>query len=173
MIAELFTAIGSALREISPVVVVHSFEQGVRFRFGRDTARLGPGVYVNVPIFFKVETRPTCEEAMTSPPNAVGTIDGHSIAVGVTVRYVITDLRQWFTEVQDFDATLMNMATTEACRIVGSHTRDAALAKRDDIAAKLGDWLTEEVDLWGVDIISVGFHTFTPTRCLTIGGARP
>jgi regulator of protease activity HflC (stomatin/prohibitin superfamily) len=153
-----------------PIAVVRSYEQGVRFSCGRDVRLLDTGVYVNVPLLWTVETRSCCEEAITSSPHTVVTKDGRSLLVAVTVRYAISDLRKWYTQVQDFDATLVNVITTEACRVLRQSDFATAIGSTDTIVANLGDWLTEECEPWGVDIIAVGFHTFSPTRCFSVSG---
>jgi regulator of protease activity HflC (stomatin/prohibitin superfamily) len=135
--------------------------------------RLTTGVYLNIPLLWTIETRTCAEEAMISTPHTVTTQDGRSLLIAVTVRYVIEDLQKWYTEVQDFDATILNVVTTEACRLVSQYTLAEASANTNKILTRLSEWLAEECEPWGVGIIAVGFHTFSPTKCISLsGGAR-
>jgi regulator of protease activity HflC (stomatin/prohibitin superfamily) len=82
-------------------VVVTPWQQAVRVRFGKNTALLGPGLHLNLPIIDQVYLQPTRVRAQHIFPQTVTTRDGKAVSLSCSLQFSIADLLTVYEKVHN------------------------------------------------------------------------
>jgi len=149
------------LRQFWPVRTVFSYQQGVRFWRGEDTALLRTGIYVFMPILGDIEVHTTAQDVEWTGVQSVMTTDAQSVTFDAKLLYKIRNARLWFCKVTDFQTSLAGIAQIHVARAVRRLTLVELLAQQDALEADLRKVLTEAATGWGVDVVDFGFTNLT------------
>lgn len=144
-----------------PVRIVFSYQQGVRFWRGEDTALLRTGVYAFWPILGDIEVHTVAQDVEWTGVQSVMTTDAQSVTFDGKVLYRIRNARLWFCKVTEFETSLAGIAQIHVARAVRKLTLSDLLAQQDQLEMDLKKVLTEAATGWGVDVIDFGFTNLT------------
>jgi regulator of protease activity HflC (stomatin/prohibitin superfamily) len=130
--------------------VVHQYERGVVFRFGRVTGEKAPGLIVILPIVNVL--RKVSLRVVTMPIQSQGIItrDNVSVDVSAVAYYRIVDATKSVVAIENVEVAINQIAQTTLRKVVGQHNLDEILAETDTINADIKDILEAETSEWGV-----------------------
>jgi regulator of protease activity HflC (stomatin/prohibitin superfamily) len=130
--------------------IVHQYERGVVFRFGRVTGERVPGLVVIVPIVNVL--RKVSLRIVTMPIQSQGIItrDNVSVDVAAVAYYRVVDATKAVVAIENVEAANNQIAQTTLRKVVGQHTLDEMLAETDKINVDIKDILDLQTADWGV-----------------------
>jgi len=130
--------------------VVHQYERGVVFRFGRVIGEKAPGLVVILPIVNVL--RKVSLRVVTMPIQSQGIItrDNVSVDVSAVAYYRIVDATKSVVAIENVEVAINQIAQTTLRKVVGQHNLDEILAETDTINADIKDILEAETSEWGV-----------------------
>ena len=130
--------------------VVHQYERGVVFRFGRVIGEKVPGLVIIVPIINVL--RKVSLRIVTMPIQSQGIItrDNVSVDVSAVAYYRIVDATKSVVAIESVEAAINQIAQTTLRKVVGQHTLDEILAETDRINVDIREILEVETLEWGV-----------------------
>jgi regulator of protease activity HflC (stomatin/prohibitin superfamily) len=164
------------LLALVPMRVVKSFERGVRFRKGIPAHRLWlkpnaevpgevpPGIRWFLPFFESIEVDDVVPAVIDLPMQSVTSLDKQPITFSVNITYEVTDIVAKYTQVSDFDASLIGAAKIHLAQKVRDWTVEELLKNQRDLEKSLKDTLTTKVKKWGVKITDVGITDLVVVR---------
>ena len=156
------------LRQFWPFVIVHSYERGVRFWLGRDTALLEPGVHAYVPFFGSVHPITVVQDYIRLGNQNLTTRDGKPLLVSCNVRYEVPDARAAFTQVQEFPTSLADAARQALVAEIRKYEYAELLGKQADLERDVKTAVNKVSSKWGVRVINVGLADFILTRSFSL-----
>ncbi len=130
--------------------IVHQYERGVIFRFGRVVGEKAPGLVLILPIVNVL--RKVSLRVVTMPIQSQGIItrDNVSVDVSAVAYYRIVDATKSVVAIESVHAAIDQIAQTTLRKVVGQHTLDEILAETDTINVDIKDILEVETSEWGV-----------------------
>jgi regulator of protease activity HflC (stomatin/prohibitin superfamily) len=154
----------SRLEELWPLVRVHSFQRGVKFRHGRDIALLEPGVHFAFWWFEEIVLVTTCERTVNLPTQSMTTADDVAVTFSANVAYEVTDAREMYTKLSDFEDSLNATAMVFLADKVRSKTWAELVSGQAELERQLREALTRRGKRWGVKFLDVGFTDMVKAR---------
>ena len=152
------------LRQVWPLWIVKSFQQGIRFRNGRDVALLRPGVYFAWWWFEEIEAVNVVPRVINLPSQTITTKDGKTVTFSANVEFHIENARAYYCAVYDADHSLRNAAMGHLARKIREWTLDELQTHQSDLERSLERTLTTYVKDWGVVIRDVRLTDLTASR---------
>jgi regulator of protease activity HflC (stomatin/prohibitin superfamily) len=130
--------------------VVHQYERGVVFRFGRVTGERAPGLVVLLPIINVL--RKVSLRIVTMPIQSQGIItrDNVSVDVSAVAYFRVVDATKSVVAIESVEAAINQIAQTTLRKVVGQHTLDEILAETDRINVDIKEILEVETLEWGL-----------------------
>lgn len=130
--------------------VVHQYERGVVFRFGRVTGEKAPGLVVLMPIINVL--RKVSLRIVTMPIQSQGIItrDNVSVDVSAVAYFRVVDATKSVVAIESVEAAINQIAQTTLRKVVGQHTLDEILAETDRINVDIKEILEVETLEWGL-----------------------
>lgn len=130
--------------------IVHQYERGVVFRFGRVIGEKAPGLVLILPIVNVL--RKVSLRIVTMPIQSQGIItrDNVSVDVSAVAYYRIVDATKSVVAIESVEAAIDQIAQTTLRKVVGQHTLDEILAETDTINVDIKNILEVETSEWGV-----------------------
>lgn len=162
MLDKLVELISNWIRELSPIVIVPSYEEGVLLRFGKYNKTLYPGIYLKLPIFDEVITHHTVMTTLSLPAQSLYTVDNQNVVVKGVVKYKIVDVKTFLLEVYDAKDAVSDMTQSIIKNIIMSKTMIQCTDV--DIDSILTKKSRQEIKKWGVDIQQVTLTDLAPIR---------
>lgn len=104
MIAEQLTALIETIVKIIPLRMIHSYEQGIRWTFGRPGKILRAGLH---PFIWGIQSIDKIDTTCTSHEieNHIRTGDGRSVRVTCSYEYRVADVLDFSTKLEDTEWT--------------------------------------------------------------------
>jgi regulator of protease activity HflC (stomatin/prohibitin superfamily) len=156
------------LRLFWPFVVVHSYERGVRFWLGRDTALLEPGVHMFLPFFGSIHTIAVVQDYIRLGNQNLTTKDGKPVLVSCNIRYEVTDARSAFVDVQEFPVSLGDLARQALSSQIREYEYPELLANQSGLEKDIRHEINKASQKWGVKVTNVGLADFILTRSYSV-----
>ena len=164
-LGELLFAAAEWLYGYWPFRIVAEWEQGVRLRFGRITAKLDPGLHMFWPGIGEIITKDAVLDVNITELQTVDTADDQSVTFSLALKYRVVDLARLYSSIQDHDATITNEVCASAAQWV--QTLDYS-----DIQSDLSDsvWRDLHVRLeeWGIELIDVSLFNLCCARTFRV-----
>ena len=157
-LGEFLVAIFEYLYGYWPFRIVQQWEQGIRLRFGKVTASLGPGLHMFWPAFGEILTATAgVVDVNQTGSQTVEDSGGVPVTFSIVFKYRLLDLRRMYTQLQDHDDSVVN-------EIVGSAASLIATMDGDDLAEELPEAvysdLVGRLEEWGVELLGIQFADF-------------
>jgi len=130
--------------------VVHQYERGVVFRFGRVIGEKAPGLVFLMPVINVL--RKVSLRIVTMPIQSQGIItrDNVSVDVSAVAYYRVIDATKSVVAIESVQVAINQIAQTTLRKVVGQHTLDEILAETDRINVDITEILEVETRDWGV-----------------------
>jgi regulator of protease activity HflC (stomatin/prohibitin superfamily) len=159
----------SIWKEIVPVCVVESWEQGVRFRRGVPQPKpLGAGIWFFVPFFDRIEVIPRQLRFIDLPMQRITTKDGMEIALSANIGYEITNAVAAYVEVHDYEESLARLAAGHLHKRVHAWTYPELVENLGQLEESLERTLTTRSKKWGIVIQVVGITDMVRQRAYSL-----
>src|SRR4030088_1989956 len=117
---------------LSSIRIAKEYERGVVFRLGRLIDLKGPGLFLIFPLGVDrltiIDLRVITLEV---PPQEVITSDNVTVRVNAVIFYQVLDARAAVTRVFNFGVATSQKAQTTLRAVLGQHSLDDLLAKRE------------------------------------------
>lgn len=138
-----------------PLRVVRSYQQGVRFWWGRDTKELGPGVYAFLPFFGDIEIVTVVPDVLDMGVHSITTTDNRKVTFSANIAYEIVSARLMWTKVQDFETSLQRIAEGHLATKIRDWSYDDLITGQKELERSLRGTLETRAKKWGVLVIDV------------------
>jgi regulator of protease activity HflC (stomatin/prohibitin superfamily) len=135
--------------------IAKEYERAVIFRLGRVIGTKGPGVYYMIPLIdsaIKVDLRTVTVDV---PKQEVITSDNIPIEVNAVLYYKVNKPMSAVIDVEHYRFAISEGAQTTVRNVIGQHSLDELLTKRDLINFKIREIIDEMSDPWGIRVTAV------------------
>lgn len=158
-------------------------EQAVMQRFGRYTETQGPGIHLKLPYPIETATKVNVleyrtekfgEEVGAQPEAAGNDLETENVALMLTgdlnvavvpwiVQYRVSEARDFLFNVRNAQRTLRDLTEAAMRQVVGDHSIDEIISKREEINTKVRKLLQKELDIvkMGITVKDVALKTAT------------
>src|SRR5664279_2670613 len=135
--------------------VVHQYEKGVVFHFGKVVGEKEPGLVFILPIINVI--RKVSFRIVTMPIQSQGIItrDNVSVDVSAVSYYRVVDATKSVIAIENVQEAINQIAQTTLRKVVGQHTLDETLAETDRINVNIREILDVQTADWGVVVTLV------------------
>src|SRR5919201_4372112 len=138
------------------IKIAREYERGVVFRLGRLINLKGPGLFLILP--FGID-RPTKIDlrviTLEVPPQEVITNDNVTVKVNAVVFFQVVDARAAVTRVFNYGAATSQISQTTLRAVLGQHSLDDLLSKRESINQDLQQIIDQQTEPWGIKVSAV------------------
>lgn len=147
-------------------IVVATWEQGLRVRFGKRTKHLMPGVHFRMPFIDRVIRVCVRERVVKTACQTISTKDGKVLTVALSLRYYIDDARQMIESVARPEETLRTFAQSRVSQFVAT-TRSEDL-EPTGLASRIDGAVGRRANEWGIHHIEACIITFAYARTIRL-----
>jgi regulator of protease activity HflC (stomatin/prohibitin superfamily) len=141
---------------INSIRIAREYERGVVFRLGRLIDLKGPGLFLILPFgvdrLTKIDLRVI---TLVVPPQEVITNDNVTVKVSAVIFFQVVDARSAVTRVFNFREATFQIAQTTLRAVLGQHSLDDLLAKRESINQDLQQIIDQQTEPWGIKVTAV------------------
>ncbi|HEY8841623.1 MAG TPA: slipin family protein [Candidatus Dormibacteraeota bacterium] len=141
---------------VNTIRIAREYERGVVFRLGRLIDLKGPGLFLILPFgvdrLTKIDLRVITLEV---PPQEVITVDNVTVKVNAVIFYQVVDARAAVTRVFNYGVATSQKAQTTLRAVLGQHSLDDLLAKRESINQDLQQIIDQQTEPWGIKVSAV------------------
>jgi regulator of protease activity HflC (stomatin/prohibitin superfamily) len=151
----------------SSIHIADQWEKAVVLRMGKFIGLKGPGFFLIIPIFDRIDkyidqrvrvTDIKAEETLTK--------DTVPVYVDAVVYWTVWDVEKAALEVQDYELSISYIAQTGLRDIIGRHELSDLLSDREKISSELQTTLDEHTNPWGITCQNVGIRDIIIPRNL-------
>lgn len=162
MFDKLIDIIVQWINDILPMVIIPSYEEGVRLSFGKFKKVLGPGLHFKLPFVDEIVRHHVVVTTLSLPAQSLYTLDKQNFVVKGVIKYKIADVKTFLLEVYDAQDALSDITLSIIKNIIVS------LPAEKCIDPELDSLLTKKVRVeakkWGVEIQQVTLTDVAPIR---------
>ncbi|RKY04332.1 slipin family protein [Candidatus Poribacteria bacterium] len=137
------------------IKILREYERGVVFRFGKLHKVKGPGLVAIIPFVDRMVKVSLRVQTVDVEEQDVITSDNVSVKVNAVLYYRVADPASSVVEVEDPRFATTQVALTALRSVIGKFELDDLLSKRELINQELKKIVSEHVDPWGIEIVSV------------------
>ncbi|UCE29092.1 MAG: SPFH domain-containing protein [Candidatus Bathyarchaeota archaeon] len=141
------------------VAINKEWEEAIILRFGKYKRLVGPGYFFKWPVAESLLKQDKRIITLDVSRQEVMTKDNISVTIDAVVFMKIVSTKDSLVNIQNLWNSVMKHAQTTMRDVVGNVELDELLARRDQIADRIGKIVERETQDWGVDIISVNLQT--------------
>lgn len=149
----LFVLVGLYL--LSGIRIVAEYERGVIFRLGRAQGARGPGLFLVLPGFERMQIVDLRTITLDVPPQDCITRDNVTVRVTAVVYYRVVDPVKAVIQIKNYNFGTAQISQTTMRSVVGQVELDELLAERDQINDKLQSLIDAATEPWGVKVAQV------------------
>ncbi len=146
---------------LSSIKQINQYERGVKFRLGKFSKIMDPGLNIVFPIFESYKTVDIRTKVVDVPNQEAITRDNVSIGINAVVYYKIFDSSKAVLEVENFYYAVSQLAQTTMRNTVGTVTLDELLTEREKISDMIKKIVDEASDPWGIEVENVELKDVT------------
>lgn len=147
-------------------VVVLPWQQGLRVRAGRYLQRLGPGLYLKIPVLDDVQVESVRRRTSTLPVQTLSTADGATITVAAAVGYAIGDLERLYRGLHHAEDTIIQAAQG----LIAAEVFRRRKSEMDpaDICERLNGQLVQALEPFGLTEVTLQITDFAFVRAFRL-----
>jgi regulator of protease activity HflC (stomatin/prohibitin superfamily) len=134
---------------------VYEYQGAVVFRWGVVHRVSGPGRRWKWPLIERADVWDTYVETLRVDPQSVTTSDGKSVGARVIVKFQVSDVRKYATEIGDHKDALEDFTMGAVRTCVHALTYDALLANPPE--AEILELVRKEVNRYGFKVHRITF----------------
>lgn len=148
----ILTSLFDNIVNVLPIKIIHSYEQGVYFKQGKDHKLLRPGFHLHRPIIDSIETMSVVPQTINLPTQSLVTKDGEAITLSSNLEYKITNVRKVYTRVHDLDDSIHNTGMGYLAHFVRKYDYGELTSHPQRLEKRVLDGLNDKVNPWGVKV---------------------
>lgn len=150
------------IEQLLPVVIIPSYEEGVRLSFGKFRKVLHPGIHFKIPFADEILRQHVVVTTISLPAQSLYTLDKQNFVVKGVIKYKISDVKTFLLEVYDAKDALSDMTMSIIKNIVISIPAEKCIDPELDVI--LTKKARVEAKKWGVEIQQVTLTDVAPIR---------
>jgi len=104
-------------------IVVAPWEHGLRVRLGKVSKLLLPGIHFRIPFLDRIYTQSIRLRTIWDGCQTITSADGFCLTVGISIDFIIADLKELFNSLSAPEATLRFHAASAVTEFVSSKNR--------------------------------------------------
>ena len=134
---------------------INQYERGIKFRFGKFTKIMNPGLNLVIPIiesYRKVDIR---TKVIDVPEQEAITKDNVSIKINAVLYFHVFDASKAVLEVENYIYAASQLAQTTMRNAVGAISLDELLSEREKISTNICQVIDKATDPWGLKVENV------------------
>lgn len=158
---------------VLPVKIVHTYEQGVYFKKGKDIKLLRPGIHLHRPILDSIEKISTVPQTINLPTQSILTKDGEAVTCSSNLEYEIRNARKVWTRVQDLDDSLHNTGMGYLARFTRQYPYAKLALSTEKLEEEIRENLNVKVKPWGVHVNEFYITDFVKAQQYRLFGDPP
>jgi regulator of protease activity HflC (stomatin/prohibitin superfamily) len=151
----------------SSIHIADQWEKAVVLRMGKFIGLKGPGFFLIIPIFDRID-KYIDQRVRVTDIKAEETLTKDTVPVNVdaVVYWTVWDVEKAALEVQDYELSISYIAQTGLRDIIGRHELSDLLSDREKISSELQTTLDEHTNPWGITCQNVGIRDIIIPRNL-------
>ena len=163
----------AAIVALTAAKVVPQGEEHTIEQLGRFTRTIKPGLRLIVPFVDRVAYKVNMMETVRDVPSQeVITRDNAMITVDGVVYFQVLDAAKASYEINDREAAIINLTTTNIRTVMGSMDMDDLLSNRNVINERLLRVVDQATQPWGVKVTRIEIKDINPPKDLVDAMAR-
>lgn len=166
MFDKLLDLLTSAGGRILPFQVVQVAQHAGVLRFGRYNRTCPPGFHWKIPFVEQFMLEHTSITTLRLQPQTLTTADGVSVVCQATVKYQITDVEKYLTQIWDQVDALADVAMGAIKKVVCAANYDTSAAEAQE--GKILELVRKQVNQFGFKIFTVTFTDFGRIRSIRL-----
>lgn len=145
-----------------PFRMVHEWEGGGYYLFGKWWKEVGPGVYPIIPWFMDVKVLSKAEAIFGTGRQDITLSDGRTLSFAATAKAHIVDMNLAFNSIDDVETSSQEILSSVLADMLASEVDSSRLdaSRRKRLMNTLRQAVAEEARLHGVEISTVRFTSF-------------
>jgi len=163
---EFFATIMRLFGQVVFWAMVEPWEQAIRVRAGKHVRRLMPGLHFRIPILDLIYKQTVRLRTSMVATQTLSTHDGHTLIVGATVGYCISDIEKLYRGLFHAEDTIIQMAAGELAAEVFGTERSAV--RPDKVGLNVTARLQDRFAAFGLAGVSVRVTDFAFVRAFRI-----
>lgn len=160
---ELIRLVMDLLSTAAPFRIVHTWERGLLFLFGRFQWTTGPGLKLVVPYFMDVRCVSVVPRNERTPLNTVTLRDGMTLTYQAAILIKVEDVEKAYNHVENWSETVIEIADgmlSELLAEADPERFEPERKKRENLRRKLCDEINEQSMVYGVRMLDLWFTQF-------------
>ena len=143
-------------------VTIQPWERGVWVTGGKWVRTLNPGIHLTIPFLTEIFTSEVIEQVVDFRCITCLTKDQKNIAISPGLSYVISDVRQAYENVKDWDESIETLVLGVTHKYINARTLNDCL-DTEDIIKCIQTEVRRYAKKWGIEVVRV-WITDTGTR---------
>lgn len=131
---------------LSGLRVIKQYERGVKFTLGRYVGVRGPGLRYVFPVIQSMNVLDIRQRTIDLAEQSAITNDQVSVSIDGVVFYAVEEAEKVVLNVENLREQVRNKTTSELKDIIGEYNMADMFEKRDEIAKKLKERLSEAIE---------------------------
>ena len=123
------------------LIIIQSFETGIRIRCGKKIKKLNKGVYFRIPFFDSVYVQESRLRIVSLPVQTLTTKDKETVTINGSVGYSICDIEKLYDTLYHPETSIQNIAMAEITKFMFKKNIEDVVI--DDIQKAILDVLKE------------------------------
>lgn len=166
MFEKLIDLLAAAGARILPFQIVPVAQHAGVLRFGKYHRTCAPGIHWKIPLIEEFRLEHTSITTLRLQPQTLTTADGISVVVAAIIKYQITDVEKYLTQVWDQVDVLADVAMGAIRKIVCGANYDSMLAEAQEKEVLLT--VRDEVNRYGFKVHKITFTDLGRIRSLRL-----
>lgn len=158
------------LYKLWPVRIVDADEQGLRFKFGKQTCLLAPGVHWFVPGLMKIEKFCVTYQEIDCEVQTMDTTDNVCVSFSANLGFIINDVVKYRLGLHSADSTIERRFRSIMGDLVEESTYADLRKSRRKMADRAKRELIKQVAEWGVTVVNTSLTDFAKTKAYRLFG---
>jgi regulator of protease activity HflC (stomatin/prohibitin superfamily) len=147
-----------------PFEVIAQDEAGLRFKRGKYTETLDPGMYWFWPLADEIRSLNTQSQLIDLPDKSITDKSGTTWAVSGCIEYYVETPKKAMVDVQDYDEAVQN----KACALVAEAVYQGK--NKTEVEEWVMEGLPEHAEKWGLEVTDFTINELARCKVLRIMG---
>ena len=140
---------------LSGIRIIFEYKRALKFRFGKYTSTLGPGLKWIIPIVETIQVVDIRVITINIVSQEVMTEDNVPCSIDGVVFFKIEDPEKAVLEVEEYDFAITQLAQAALRDVCGKVELDTILSKREEMGKNIKSIVEHETKDWGIEVIDV------------------
>lgn len=171
MLDRLLQFISAIWNDLIPCVVIRQYQTGAKLHLGKFKKILEPGLHWKWPFIQQIESQVTLLTTMALRSQSLTTKDNKNIVVSAVIKYRISNLEKFYTEVYDATDAIADMAQGIIKNVILDHEWTECL--KDDLDAVITKKVKSEAKKWGLEVYTVTLTDIGQIRTIRLIQDKP